>query len=106
MLSYGTAALIKCVSDDIMSDLLEVFPPNDAFSILSIAALKVAKPRISGKRMASAYEQSFVSLYWPGAALSSNSISNLYKKLGADGKKRETFFEKRLSGTSCLTTSV
>ena len=97
MLSYGTSALVKSVSDDVMSDLLSVFPPNDAFSILSIAALKIAKPKISGKRMASAYEQSFVSLYWPGAALSSNSISALYKKLGADGKKRETFFEKRVS---------
>ena len=97
MLSYGAAALIKALSEDILRDLLTAYPPNDAFSILALAALKVTKPGISGSRMQSAYERSFISIFWPDAALSRNSITALYRKVGADGKKREIFFEHRLA---------
>ena len=97
MLSYGASALVKSVCDDILTDLLKVFPANDAFSIMSIAALKVIRPRISGSRLGSAYNTSFVSVFWPGAALSKNSITALYRNLGADGNKRAAFFELRIS---------
>lgn len=95
-LSYGGAALAYSVCGDIVSDLLAVYPPNDAYSVIALALLKVNRPHISGDRMGSAYRSSFISLYYPGAALSKNSVSDLYRKLGEDGKKRMAFFERRI----------
>lgn len=97
MLSYGAAALAQSLSEDILTDLLAVYPPDDAFSILSLACLKVIRPGITAVRMTSAYDSSFVSVFWPGAALSKNSITSLYKNIGADGQKREMFFNLRIS---------
>lgn len=95
-LSFGGSALIRSVSEDILHDLLAVYPPNDAYSIMSLAALKVLKPRISSTRFGSAYRSSFISVYYPGAAVSKNSVSSLYQKLGEDGKKRAAFFDRRM----------
>ena len=97
MLSYGAATLVKETSEDILSDLLQIFPPNDAYTILSLAALKVVKPKVSCSRMGSVYQSSFLSIFYPGAALSHNSISSIYKKAGEDGKKRALFYERRMS---------
>lgn len=100
VLSYGGSALVRSVSEDIMADLLAVYPPNDACSIMAIAAIKVLRPRISAKRMKAKYDDGFLSVYYPNAAVSMNSVSSLYKKLGADGKKREAFFMKRMNAVS------
>ncbi|MCR5403568.1 MAG: transposase [Butyrivibrio sp.] len=96
MLSYGACALVKSVVDDILADLLQVYPANNAYSIMALAALKVTRPGISGSRMQSAYLRSFVSIFWPGASLSKNSVTSLYRNIGADGGKRESFFERRI----------
>ena len=100
MLSYGGAALAHSVCGDLVTDLLAVYPPNDAYSIISIALMKVLRPHVSASRMGSAYRNSFVSVYYPGAALSKNSVSSLYQKLGEDGRKREFFFELRMNAVS------
>jgi len=99
-LSFGGAALAHSVCEDIVSDLLSVYPVNDAYSIISIALLKVNRPRISGGRMSAAYQGSFISRYYPGAALSKNSVSSLYRRLGEDGKKRDAFFCLRIQSVS------
>ena len=96
-LSYGSAALVRSVGKDVCEDLLKVYPPDLAFSIFSLATLKVMRPGISGSRMSSAYESSFVSVFWPGASLSKNSVTSLYKTIGADGNKRAAFFEHRIA---------
>ena len=100
MLSYGGAAFAHSLCGDLMQDLLAVYPPNDAYSIMSIALMRVLRPHISSSRIASAYRGSFVSVYYPGAAISKNSISSLFQKLGEDGKKREAFFELRMNAVS------
>lgn len=95
MLSYGPAALVRSVTSDLMSELLAVYPAQDACSIMAIAALRVIKPAITTRRLSSHYELSFVSRYYPGAALSPNSVCTLQKKIGADGNKRRQFYQKR-----------
>ncbi len=47
MLSYGSSALVKSVTEDILNDLLAVYNPSDAFAIMAIATLKVIKPSIT-----------------------------------------------------------
>lgn len=100
MLSYGGASLAHSVCQDLVKDLLAVYPPDDAYSIISVAILKVLRPRVSSSRLSTAYRDSFVSVYYPGASLSKNSVSSLYQKLGMDGKKRESFFELRMKAVS------
>jgi len=95
MLSFGMSTLIKNLSDDIFVDLSTVFDLNDTCTIISMAALKVQRPRITAGRMAAAYENSFTSRYYPGSSLSKNSVSMLYRKLGMDTDKRGMFFQKR-----------
>lgn len=47
MLSYGASALVKSVTEDILSDLLKVFPSNEAYSIMSMATFKITILSIS-----------------------------------------------------------
>lgn len=51
MLSYGASALVKSVSADLLSDLLNIYPANEAYSIMSIATLRVIRPKITLGRM-------------------------------------------------------
>jgi hypothetical protein len=74
MLSYGAAALVRAVTTDLFSELLAVYPVQDAYAIMSIATLRVIKPSVTSKRMSSHYSRTFVCQDYPGAALSPNSI--------------------------------
>ncbi len=96
-LSWGGAALLKTVSDDIVSDLLEVFDPGRVYTMISMATLRVLKPRISSNRFTTHYRNTFVSVYYPGAALSKNSISTLLSELGQRSDLVEKFYQKRIA---------
>lgn len=95
MLSYGGAAFVKSVSDDIMMDLLSVYSPKDAFTIMTIASLRVIKPGIKANRYGTHYKRTFVSKYYPGIALSKNTVCDFLQKLGRDGASRREFYQKR-----------
>lgn len=100
MLSYGASALVKSVTADIFSDLLQVFPANEAYSIMAMATLKVVKPSVTLGRMSTHYKRTFVSRDYPGAALSKNTLGNLLQRIGQDGAKRRKFYQLRLSATA------
>lgn len=53
MLSYGASALVKSVTSDLFHDLLAVYPAGEAYSIMSMATLKVIKPSVTAMRMSS-----------------------------------------------------
>ena len=97
MLSFGASAFAESQSRDIYSDLLKVYSIGEAKSIMALASLKVLKPRIKSVRMRSEYERQYISLYYPGAALSPNSISDLYKAIGKAGKRRRSFYGLRIA---------
>lgn len=99
MLSYGASALVKSVTSDLFRDLLAVYPANEAYSIMSMATLKVVKPSITAARMSTHYNRTFVCRDYPGAALSQNTICRLLQKIGQDGTKRKQFYQLRLSQT-------
>jgi hypothetical protein len=97
MLSYGSAALVRSVTRDIFSDLLDIYPAQDAFAIMSIATLRVIRPSITAGRMSTHYKRTFVCVDYPGAALSQNTICTFLQRLGQDGGKRKQFYQKRLA---------
>ncbi|MDR3186399.1 MAG: hypothetical protein LBU04_06300 [Christensenellaceae bacterium] len=96
MLSYGTSALVQSVTSDIFSDLLRVFPINEAVTIMAIATLQVIKPSIASPRLSTHYNRTFVSKHYLGAALSPNSVCSLFERLGKDGPIRRQFYQKRI----------
>ena len=67
--SYGAAALVHSVCDDLRTDLFQVFKANDATKILTIAALRVIYTGSACNRLASKYEQDYIRVYYPGQHL-------------------------------------
>lgn len=100
MLSYGASALVKTVTGDLKDDLLAVYDPSDAFAIMSIATLKVIKPSITATRMSTHYNRCFVCKDYPGAAMSKNSVGDLYQRIGMDGMRRKLFYQRRMRATA------
>lgn len=97
MLSYGASALVHSVTEDIRDDLLKVYPPSDAYAIMSIATLRVTRPGIASSRMSTEYSRTFVCKDYPGAALSKNSVGSLMHRIGMDGSKRREFYQLRMA---------
>lgn len=96
MLSYGAAALVKSVTHDLLSDLLNIYPAQDAYAIMAIATLRVIKPSITTNRISTHYKRTFVCIDYPGAALSQNTITTFLQQLGQDENKRKQFYQKRI----------
>ena len=97
MLSYGSAAFVHSVSSDLLSELLQVYDAKDAYCIMAIATLRVIKPEITANRMGTHYRRTFVSRYYPGIAISPNSVCAFYQKLGQAGPLRKAFYQLRAS---------
>ena len=95
MLSYGAAAFAHSLSQDILSDLLAVYPAKDAYMIMAIATLRAIRPSITAERLGTHYRRTFVSKYYPGIPISSNTVCIFLQKLGKDGEKRRTFYQRR-----------
>ena len=95
-LSYGAATFAKSVSEDVFSDLAKVFEIKEAITIMAAAIVKTLRPAITMRRYATEYDRTFVSEYFPGAALSKNSISNLINRLGKNVDKLRAFYQRRL----------
>ena len=95
MLSYGSAAFAHSVADDLMSELLRIYDATDAFRIMAIAMLRVIRPGIAMGRLSTHYQRTFVSVFYPGVALSANSVCEFYKRLGFAGAQRRAFYQLR-----------
>ena len=95
MLSYGAAAFVHSVSSDLLSELLEIYSAKDAYTIMAIATLRIIKPEITASRMSTHYRRTYVSKYYPGIAISPNSISAFYQMLGQAGQLRKAFYQMR-----------
>ena len=92
MLSYGSVALAKSVCDDITDDLLAVYDAGKVYSIMSLAIIRVIRPSTPLSRVSAHYRRTFTSVFFPGAAVSQNSLGNLIDYLGVDEDRRKAFF--------------
>ena len=95
-LSFGAAAFVFSETRDLFRDLLEVYPPEDAYAIISLAMIRAMKPGIKNRRISTKYHRTFVSRFYQGASLSLNHIVKLLELLGEDGSKRRAFYERRM----------
>lgn len=95
-LSYGSSALIESQSRDILSDLLAVFHPCDAYKIMTIAMLKIVHPGVTHHRLAQHYNRTFAKVFYPNVCLSSNTVSNFVQILGQNIDKCKEFYQRRI----------
>lgn len=95
MLSYDASALVKSVTADLLHELLAVYLAQDAYTIMSIATLRVIMPSITADRISSHYRRNFVCKDYPGAPLSSDSVNRLLQGIGQDSSRRKMFYQKR-----------
>ena len=99
-LSFGSAAFAYSVCQTLKQELFESFEIKTALTLLTIALLRVLKPRVPNSRLNSLYERSWISMFIPGMQLSGNTVSKLLNNLGKDAEKRRHFFARRLSNVS------
>ncbi len=94
-LSYGSSVLFRNLSTDILEDLLRTFSVEDAYTIISAAAMRVIKPSASYNRVSQYYRRCFLSRFFP-AQVGKNHISDLLERIGMDRAKRRMFFSLRI----------
>jgi hypothetical protein len=94
-LSYGAVAFAMSCVGDLLDDLYGVYEASDAQSIACIALLRVAKPGVRNCKIGTHYRRTFASVFFPGLALSKDSVGRLLERIGQDGAKREGFFARR-----------
>ena len=95
-LQWGSAAIIRSLSTDILEDLLSVFDISRAHTIMSIAAIRVMNANCSCDRYFSIYSQSFLSLYYPKANFSYDYMEEWITKLGQATQSIMAFYAQRL----------
>ena len=82
------------------SELFAVYDAKDACTILALAMLRIEHKGIKISRCRAAYEKSFISRYYPGLALSENTIGKFLNLLGQDISKQTAFFSARLAAVA------
>lgn len=95
--SYGSSALVIRESKDYLDDLMACMDIDYAVTIYVISLLKIVKPGIKAKRISTEYVRTYIGQRFPGLKISSNSMTDLYRRLGMDANIRRGFAERRLA---------
>lgn len=93
---YGDYELAKSVSQDILSDLKEVYTSDFANHLYAISLLRSINPKISYSNLEETYEESFISNEFQNLKLSKNNISKFLRSVGLDYGKALLFIRKRV----------
>ncbi len=96
-LQYGDAVFFRDIMKDVYVDLLKVFDASTVMKIMVIAAFHVMNPYRTTRRIRTFYTQSYLHIYYPGAALSKNTITALYEYLGEQVGLRLKFNQMRVT---------
>jgi hypothetical protein len=94
---FADVKLIHNLSSSLLDEALEVYEARDAFTIYTIAILKVIYPGIPFDRIASKYNLNWISELFPGLALSKNTLSKFVQDLGKSYALISTFMRNRVS---------
>ena len=83
------------VFKDLLDELTKVYASSDALKIYCIAILRVCNPGIKDNELNEAYDNSFLSELYPGAALSKNTVSAFHSNLGKNCSRIIHFMRNR-----------
>ena len=96
--SFGGAALyLSVVDQNLINSLATAFGSiKIAHQIIVIAGLKILKPGITQVRLKTVYENSYLSVAFPGVPLSKNTVGDLYHKIGLSVECRNQFHRSQI----------
>lgn len=97
---WGNIVLCDKLFETIKTELLAVYNLHDALKLYCIAILRVCEPGIKDYELKEAYESSFLSEFYPGVALSKNTVSTFLKNLGKTYARIITFMKNRAAAVS------
>ena len=93
---YGSCAFAHVCASDVFIGLCKVFTSTEALSIIYAAIIRIIRHGLGSNRYAAVIEETFVSEFYPGTALSKNSLTALYTKIGQDYARRSQFTDLRM----------
>ena len=92
---WANAELCNKLFSDILGDLEVEYPPDMALKIWSVAVLRVCNRGANDYELKEMYDESFLSVLRPGAALSKNTVSELHKDVGRAFSRIVRFMRRR-----------
>ncbi len=95
-LQFGNAIFFRDIMQDVYEDLLKCFPVEDVMKIMVLAAFHLFKASCTDRGVQKFYNESFLKVYYPGAALSKNTRTALYENLGENITGRLKFNQMRV----------
>ena len=98
--SYGPVALRDNLSRDILEDLASVFTIDDSKTIYGMALLRSIYPHETNRDMKWDYENSYLSVMYPGLHLSESRLPDFLSCLGKSSTKIRKFMALRASRMS------
>lgn len=97
---YGNIKLCSMCSEDLLKELLNIYDPEDANKIYTIALLRSAYGNVTNRDLKYKYETSFLSEIIPDMTLSENTISSFMDLLGRNINMAKQFMINRLNSVS------
>ncbi len=97
LLSYGAAALIHDVLDDILEDMYRITNSASALRIVLAACIRVMNPGLEMRHYADFYNKTFLSVYYPGLSLAASTMEALLLTVGLNSVMRQNFLYCRFS---------
>ncbi len=94
---WANVTLCNQLFEDVKQELLDIYNRDDALKIYCIAILRVCNPGIKDNELKAAYEESFLSEYYPNVALSKNTVCTFQNNLGKSYSKIVEFMVNRTS---------
>lgn len=95
LIDYANVVYCDGLFRDMVSELDGLYSHPDSLRIYCIALLRVCQPGIKDCELKEAYDESFLSILYPGVALSRNSVSGFLKLLGKCLSRIVKFMRKR-----------
>ena len=92
---WADAELCNRLFSDILGDLEAEYPPDMALKIWGVAVLRVCNPGANDRELKEMYDDSFLSVLRPGAALSKNTVSELHRDVGRAFTRIVRFMRRR-----------
>ena len=92
---WADVALCDALSRDLLADLREVYSAPDAMKTYAIALLRAIEPGVTDGGLKEEYEDTFLSIMYPGIPLSKNTVGDHIRDLGRTCSRITAFMHLR-----------
>ena len=95
LLDWANVALCDRLLCPMLDELRQLYTPEESLTLYTMAILRVCNPGISDYELKEKYEESFLSVLYPGVALSKNTVCKFHVRIGRTCSRIFKFMRKR-----------